>query len=36
MTHDGQIQPWERMIAGSLAGIASQSSIYPMEVSVCA
>jgi phage shock protein PspC (stress-responsive transcriptional regulator) len=36
MTHDGQIQAWERMIAGSLAGIASQSSIYPMEVNVCA
>ena len=33
MTHDGQIEPWERLIAGSLAGIASQSSIYPMEVS---
>lgn len=32
MTHDGQIEPWERLIAGSLAGIASQSSIYPMEV----
>ena len=32
MTHDGQIEPWERLMAGSLAGIASQSSIYPMEV----
>ncbi|XP_028408332.1 calcium-binding mitochondrial carrier protein SCaMC-2-like [Dendronephthya gigantea] len=32
MTHDGQIEPWQRLIAGSLAGIASQSSIYPMEV----
>ncbi|XP_046845149.1 calcium-binding mitochondrial carrier protein SCaMC-2-like [Xenia sp. Carnegie-2017] len=32
MTKDGQIEPWQRLIAGSMAGIASQSSIYPMEV----
>ena len=32
MTDDGNIEPWQRLIAGSMAGIASQSSIYPMEV----
>ena len=27
-----EIGPFERMIAGSTAGIISQTSIYPMEV----